>query len=199
MRAIATVLALVSVSVAWGASNPAETVPFDHWAYDAFEKLVDSWSSGTYSSHTFRGDRPSTRYEFAVSVMRVLDIPRMVAAPGPRPPLAGEQGNRAVLQMVREFWPEIELILADQGLASAHSLREGLARIPPGNWLYETAQAILRDVGEAAVAEPFPDVPRDHWAFGAVERLRKAGIVVGYPDGRFGAKAFAPADTVPFD
>lgn len=28
---------------------------------------------------------------------------------------------------------------------------------------------------------PFKDVPRDHWAFAAVEKLRQEGIVVGYP------------------
>ena len=28
---------------------------------------------------------------------------------------------------------------------------------------------------------PFPDVPRDHWAFDAVEQLRQRGIVRGYP------------------
>ena len=27
----------------------------------------------------------------------------------------------------------------------------------------------------------FPDVPRDHWAFAAVQRLAAAGIVQGYP------------------
>ena len=27
----------------------------------------------------------------------------------------------------------------------------------------------------------FPDVPRDHWAFAAVQRLAAAGIVNGYP------------------
>ena len=32
---------------------------------------------------------------------------------------------------------------------------------------------------------PFPDVPRNHWAAGAVERLRVHGIVVGYPDGTY--------------
>ncbi len=30
---------------------------------------------------------------------------------------------------------------------------------------------------------PFPDVPKDHWAFAAVETVRKAGIIVGYPTG----------------
>ncbi len=28
---------------------------------------------------------------------------------------------------------------------------------------------------------PFPDVPKDHWAYQAVEAVRKAGIIVGYP------------------
>ena len=27
----------------------------------------------------------------------------------------------------------------------------------------------------------FPDVPRDHWAFAAVQRLAATGIVNGYP------------------
>ena len=27
----------------------------------------------------------------------------------------------------------------------------------------------------------FPDVPRDHWAFAAVQRLAAAGIMNGYP------------------
>ena len=30
-------------------------------------------------------------------------------------------------------------------------------------------------------APAFPDVPRDHWAFAAVQRLAGAGIVEGYP------------------
>lgn len=29
--------------------------------------------------------------------------------------------------------------------------------------------------------EPFPDVPKEHWAFDAVEQLRKQGILRGYP------------------
>jgi hypothetical protein len=30
-------------------------------------------------------------------------------------------------------------------------------------------------------ASPFPDVPKDHWAYQAVETVRQAGIIVGYP------------------
>lgn len=36
-----------------------------------------------------------------------------------------------------------------------------------------------------AATEPFPDVPQDHWAYEAVESLRTAGLIEGYPDGTF--------------
>ncbi len=36
--------------------------------------------------------------------------------------------------------------------------------------------------------QPFKDVPRDHWAYEAVEHLRQLGIVNGYPDGSFRGK-----------
>jgi hypothetical protein len=50
------------------------------------------------------------------------------------------------------------------------------------------------------VAAPFPDVPPTHWAYEAVEKLRQAGIMIGYPGGTFGARtARSPAETVPFD
>jgi hypothetical protein len=32
------------------------------------------------------------------------------------------------------------------------------------------------------------DVPTDHWAYEAVENLRKRGIIVGYPDGQMRGK-----------
>lgn len=35
---------------------------------------------------------------------------------------------------------------------------------------------------------PFNDVPTDHWAYDAVNKLQKDGIVIGYPDGTFGGK-----------
>ena len=38
---------------------------------------------------------------------------------------------------------------------------------------------------DSQVNGPFVDVPRNHWAFSAVEDLRKAGIAVGYLDGSF--------------
>ena len=37
-------------------------------------------------------------------------------------------------------------------------------------------------------AGPFADVPTDHWAYSAVDKLQKAGIVIGYPDMTYGGK-----------
>ena len=36
-----------------------------------------------------------------------------------------------------------------------------------------------------AAADPFSDVPQNHWAYGAVSRLQEAGIISGYGDGTF--------------
>ena len=38
------------------------------------------------------------------------------------------------------------------------------------------------------LAQEFPDVPPDHWAYQAVQELLNAGVVQGYPDGTYGGK-----------
>ncbi len=40
-------------------------------------------------------------------------------------------------------------------------------------------------VTPALAQDNFPDVPANHWAFEALARLKKDGILVGYPDGLF--------------
>ena len=41
---------------------------------------------------------------------------------------------------------------------------------------------------QGAASGPFADVPTDHWAYTSVEKLRDAGIVIGYPDMTYGGK-----------
>ena len=66
--------------------------------------------------------------------------------------------------------------------------------------------ALLSICGTAAVAAaqtpsadppvrstPFPDVPRNHWAFDAVEQLRQRGILRGYPPEARAARPNTPA------
>ena len=54
-----------------------------------------------------------------------------------------------------------------------------------------TAKYALSAVIVAAIAAPafaqdnFPDTPANHWAYEAVARLKKDGILSGYPDGLF--------------
>jgi len=69
--------------------NPAQTVPFDHWAYDAVQQLVDMGIIIGYPDGTFRGNRAMTRYEFAMALSRALDA--IEAIEGPQGP-AGPQG-----------------------------------------------------------------------------------------------------------
>ncbi len=43
----------------------------------------------------------------------------------------------------------------------------------------------------AALAEMFPDVPKDHWAYVYVKNLYEKGIVIGYPDATFKGEQYA--------
>jgi outer membrane murein-binding lipoprotein Lpp len=48
--------------------------------------------------------------------------------------------------------------------------------------------AVIVMAAPAFAQNAFSDVPRDHWAYGAVSQLAAAGIVEGYPDGTFQGK-----------
>ena len=44
---------------------------------------------------------------------------------------------------------------------------------------------VLGIAGTAFAANPFTDVPANHWAYASISKLAQAGIVDGYGDGRF--------------
>lgn len=48
--------------------------------------------------------------------------------------------------------------------------------------------AVLVLAAPAFAQGPFNDVPTDHWAYDAVNKLQNDGIIIGYPDGTFGGK-----------
>ncbi len=85
----ACLLVLFAVPV-FAQSNPAQTVPFDHWAYDAVQQLVDMGIIIGYPDGTFRGNRAMTRYEFAMAISRMLDMIEAMDLNKPGPP--GPQG-----------------------------------------------------------------------------------------------------------
>ncbi len=83
MIVVGCLLALVlAVAPAFAAKNPAETVPFDHWAYDAVQKLCDAGIIIGYPDGSFKGDRAMTRYEFAMAISRLMDWPGLKGAKG---------------------------------------------------------------------------------------------------------------------
>ncbi|NLI96718.1 MAG: S-layer homology domain-containing protein, partial [Synergistaceae bacterium] len=45
--------------------------------------------------------------------------------------------------------------------------------------------ALVAFAAPAFAANPFADVPMNHWAYDAVAQLAASGIVVGYPDGAY--------------
>jgi hypothetical protein len=44
---------------------------------------------------------------------------------------------------------------------------------------------LMLTMAAPAVAGPFTDVPTDHWAYDAIDKLQSEGFVEGYPDGTF--------------
>ena len=71
---IVALLAVVVAVPVFAQANPAQTVPFDHWAYDAVDQLVQKGIIIGYPDGTFKGDRAMTRYEFAMAISRLLDV-----------------------------------------------------------------------------------------------------------------------------
>jgi len=87
---LVAVLAVIVAAPVFAQANPAQTVPFDHWAYDAVQQLVDKGIIIGYPDGTFKGDRAMTRYEFAMAISRLLDVVgQQEGKIGP----AGPQGN----------------------------------------------------------------------------------------------------------
>ena len=48
-----------------------------------------------------------------------------------------------------------------------------------------TAAIVCTSASAFAAANPFADVPRDHWAYDAVAELADEGVIEGYGDGTY--------------
>src|SRR5712692_7425843 len=53
------------------------------------------------------------------------------------------------------------------------------------NLALSVAAILVLAVASPAFAQPFADVPTDHWAFDAIAELAAKGIIEGFPDGTF--------------
>ncbi len=89
MPCLAAALAVLTAGWATAAraqDNPFKDVPTDHWAYQAITDLQQHGILQGYPDGYFRGKRSLTRYEFAVSLDRMLK--NLPSTPGP----AGDVG-----------------------------------------------------------------------------------------------------------
>ena len=99
MSALLAVAAAAPAVVAPGLVAPAQAqdraefqdVPLTHWAYPALQKLAAAGILEGYPpTGNFIGQRPMTRYEFAVAIARLLDRIQVVGPGGD--PIQGIQG-----------------------------------------------------------------------------------------------------------
>ncbi len=182
LRAAPVAVALLLAGTAFGASDPAKTVPMD-CRYDAVRVLVDADLLATGP------DAPGVDHRaWALGLWRSTQAVNDQGIPiSDRYFADRDRVPWAIATLLQTYWPDIEAAFEHQAAGGRARVRQWLRGLRPGHWLYPTARAILRErYGETGVAAPFPDVPPNHWAFEAVEKLRNAGILIGYPDGTFG-------------
>lgn len=168
-------------------------VPLDDSAYEDINLLVQHNVLESDANRATSG-RGMTRYEFAVAVARVLQNIKdeeFLATLGKRsiqnnvesmcmglvsplpPPTPWSKIKKenptavaALKRLSEEFSVELRALgISDQQIKSV---------------FLPTTQVAPRKI---EIAPQFSDVPKNHWAFSAVEKLRLGGIVIGFPDG----------------
>ena len=156
---------------------PPGALPAGHWAYEDVKTLQDARIVIGYPvDGTYSGRPPMlTRAQFATAIARLLPLlvpPGEAKSPVDLAPWCQElqiklQENQpaldALMRLVDEFGPELTALGQD---------------VP-------AVQARLTDLSLHAISPPFPDVPKNHWAYQSVETLRKLGVVRGEADGKF--------------
>ena len=160
-------------------TGPFANVPMTDQAYSDFQTIQDAgillsrYPGGTIGSRT-----SMSGYDFAVAIDRLWLLLNRQTQTASADTAAFQHDAEATLQshplaqaslkrLVNEFQPELK----------------GLGQDLPAIQTYLVA--LRPDLPPLPVSPPLPDVPKDHWAYQAVETLRKAGVVIGEGDGRF--------------
>ena len=85
-------------------------VPLNHWAYKAVEDLTEKGLIVGFPNGTFRGNKPLTRYSFAMVVSRMLDRYSELLENGN---FVSQKDLKTLEDLVSEFVNEIESISED--------------------------------------------------------------------------------------
>jgi hypothetical protein len=160
-------------------------VAADHWAYEELARLESP--TPRISENDDNGRRGMTRQELAGHTKRALGKLLSRSVGSDRNDLQQRRADVARMErLVAEFAPE----LSAQGLDVPRTLIR-LATVAAQNAEPSSDDPSVRPVGP--VSPPFRDVPTDHWAYESVERLRRLGIIGGYPGGGARPQQTAPA------
>ncbi len=89
-------------------ARPFRDLPRGHWAYDAVQALSAKGMLTGFSDDTFRGDKPVTRYSFAVALARAMEQMPANRAPGQGPMAAADLAT--IQRLLGEFNDELSLL-----------------------------------------------------------------------------------------
>ena len=143
---------------------------------DVFYTSDDIPFISCYSSPLPNQRRALTRYEFAIAVARLGLFPQHEAnyEAAIRSALSTKKPQElaALVRLIKEFKPELQQLgIADAQIQFAQNELDARTGSTPS--------------AKSPIAAPFRDVPKTHWAFEAVEKLRQSGIIIGIADGAF--------------
>ena len=102
--------AVTTVQAATNQSKLYSDVPTNHWAYKAVEDLTQKGLIVGFPNGTFKGNKPLTRYSFAVVVSRMLERYAELTENGN---FVSQKDLKTLEDLVSEFVTEIESISED--------------------------------------------------------------------------------------
>ncbi|MEQ8191815.1 MAG: S-layer homology domain-containing protein [Candidatus Eremiobacterota bacterium] len=104
-------IAILILTVLPASASPLSEIEKDNWVYDALSFLEDRRLIEGYPDGFFKGDRPLTRYEAAMTVARILSKLQLLEASTPKKPdlsLYITEDERELLnKLVKEFNSEL--------------------------------------------------------------------------------------------
>ncbi|PRO66204.1 S-layer homology domain-containing protein [Alkalicoccus urumqiensis] len=155
-----------------GASHSFPDVGDAHWAHDVTGYLTDLNILGGYPDGSFQPNRELTRAETAVILTRALDLD-----------LSSDNDFTDVSES--SFAASSIAAVADAGIMNGND-----GKFFPGRSLTraEMAAVLTRAFNPDAIqteTRNFPDLVDGAWYSYPVERISRAGMTEGYPDGTF--------------
>ena len=169
-------------------SDKLPDVPKDHWARKSVLYVVEKEILPTYVDETpdgrFLGDRAVTSYEFAMGLAKILDDTYKGTIPsGSSNPFPDIPKNHWAYDSVRKL--EAVGVVEGYGDGTFRGDREAI-RYETALYAAHLLSAVAPNAAKSIKrSTPFPDIPKDHWAYNSISLLTGASLDEGYADRTF--------------